>query len=132
MEQILFWININKKKIITWLFIGVIFVFYSSFLLYVFVDILMLKLHYASIVVGEICIVSRFLINHFFIFDNDKIFQALIKFHIASIGGLIIWWLILNTLNFFGIHYLVASIVAVMFSTFVNFTTSFFWVWHEK
>jgi hypothetical protein len=43
-----------------------------------------------------------------------------------------VWWGATNLLNLWGVHYLLASVLAVGFSTGFSLAANFYWIWHKK
>jgi len=134
MRKLLFeWLFINKKKIIQWLVSGVGLFLFCNLILYLFVDIIKVKLFISSIIVAEIGLLIRFIINQKIIFKSkNNFFVHLLKFHSASLMSFLLWIGLINYLNFIGLHYLYSSLIAIIISTSVNFLFHFFWIWKEK
>lgn len=127
------WIINNKKEIIFWIITGFLMMFLTTFFLFIFVDIFKINLLLSTFITAELSLIIRFLINDKMIFKSNNAFGiSLLKFHIASASGFIIWWSITNLLSSFGIYYLYSSIIAVFFSTLFNFSTNFFWIWKKN
>lgn len=121
------------KKIILWLFYGVITTFLSTILLFYLVDISKIDLPLASALSGEISLLIRYLMNNFLIFESKNLGMIkLLKFHVAMLLGFSIWWSITNILSFIGLHYIVAALTATLISTLINLGTNFKWVWRKN
>ena len=134
MRKLLFeWLFINKKKIIQWLVSGVGLFLFCNLILYLFVDIIKVKLFISSIIVAEIGLLIRFIINQKIIFKSkNNFFVHLLKFHSASLMSFLLWIGLINYLNFIGLHYLYSSLIAIIISTSVNFLFHFFWIWNGE
>jgi putative flippase GtrA len=127
------WILENKKDIYYWLLTGFFMFFITTFILYIFVEYLFIRLSIATFLSAEISIILRFYINHKIIFNSNKnILSSLINFHIASALALLIWWGSTNWLALIGVYYIYASIISLVLTTIVNFLSNFFWVWKKK
>ena len=128
------WLMNNQKKIYYWIASGFAMLFVSTAILYLFVDILKIKLLLATFLTAECALIIRFVINQRIIFksSSENLTKQFLQFHIASASAFFVWWSATNLLAFNDIHYLVASLVAVGFSTGVNFFTNFFWVWKNE
>ena len=133
-QDIRLWLIHNRKKITYWLISGFFMLFVSTLILYILVDYLEIKLLVATIVSAEITLLIRFLINQKVIFKSadGNILRPLIRFHLASASAFIIWWGTTNLLAYNNIHYIYASVIAVAFSSGINFMTNFLWVWKNE
>tara|TARA_B100000768_G_scaffold180973_1_gene202391 strand:- start:3244 stop:3654 length:411 start_codon:yes stop_codon:yes gene_type:complete len=131
--SLLEWFLNNKRIIFIWLITGFLVFFFTTFLLYIFVDHLFIKLSVATLLSAELAIILRFYINHKIIFNSNKpILSSFFNFHLAGGLGLIVWWISTNGLAFIGIYYIYASLIALVLTTAVNFITNFFWIWRKK
>lgn len=127
------WLKHNQKSITAWLAVGFSMVFISTFILYLFVDILKIKLAIATFLTAEIALILRFLINHKYIFKTTRSsYWLFLQFHIASASAFLIWWSATNILAFFNVYYIYASLLAVGFSTGFNFLSNFLWIWKDE
>lgn len=101
-------------------------------LLYVLVGILGLPFAIAPLISAEACILLRFLANDRWVFGHRRpSWSRLGKYHLAAAGGFAAWWLISNALVQVGVHYLLASALAIAGSVSVGLMSNFAWVWRR-
>jgi putative flippase GtrA len=123
----------NRGKLLRWFAAGLAFMGISTALLYGFVDLLGLSVPVGSMLSAEASTLLRFFINHYWVFGlRNPTIGDCIQYHIANAGAFAIWWITANTLTLFGMHYLLAGIVAVGCSTMFSFSTNFFWIWRKS
>jgi putative flippase GtrA len=116
-----------------WWIVGLAFTAGGLGVLYVLHGVLGLSLIAATSVGSEALLLIRFLINDRWVFGNPRpTWKRLWQFHVASAGGGIIWWVVANLLPRFGIHYLLAAIVATACSVLFSMATNFFWIWRGR
>ena len=53
------------------------------------------------------------------------------EYHVANALGFAIWWSAAIALKFVGVHYLVASVLAMFFSVGFSLASNFFWIWRK-
>jgi putative flippase GtrA len=105
----------------------------SSAFLYAFVDWLALPVPIATLLTAEACTLLRFLVNHYWVFgQSSPTLKQCTQYHIATAGAFVTWWTISNALVWFGVQYLLASLLAVPFSAVVNLLGGFLWVWRKQ
>ena len=108
--------------------------FFSTITLYILVDLFSVSLIIATFLCAEIALLIRFLVNQKIIFrvSGGGLIRPLIKFHAASASAFIVWWGVTNLLAYMNIYYIYASILAVGFSSGINFLTNFLWIWKNE
>jgi putative flippase GtrA len=126
-------ISQNRGKLLRWFAAGLAFMGISTALLYGFVDLLGLSVPVGSMLSAEASTLLRFFINHYWVFGlRNPTFSNCVQYHIANAGAFALWWVTANALTLFGMHYLLAGIVAVACSTLLSFSTNFFWIWRKR
>jgi len=116
-----------------WLVVGIGFTFVGTPMLYVFRSGLSLPLPIATVLVGELTILPRFLINDRWVFGYAwPSWLRLGQYHVASIGGFTVWWAATNLLSRLGVHYLIASLIGTGGSVGLSILTNFVWIWRAR
>lgn len=127
------WFNYNRYKILYWLISGAFLVLVTNLILFIFVDLYNLSLKMSTIITGEIGILLRFIVNQYLIFKKkDLLLKSLWNFHLSSFLAYIIWVVATNYFASLGINYLIASLLAILFSMITNFVLNFFWIWKKE
>ena len=103
----------------------------NSGVLYLLHEWLRLALLLASPLAVEMAILNNFFWNNLWTFRARSIeLPRLAKFNLVSLGGLVITTSILYVLaEHYGLHYLVANLIAIGVATLWNFTLNLFWTW---
>ena len=123
----------NRDKLLRWFAAGLAFMGISTALLYGFVDLLGFSVPVGSMLSAEASTLLRFFINHYWVFGlRNPTISNCVQYHIANAGAFALWWITANALTLFGMHYLLAGIVAVACSTLFSFSTNFFWIWRKR
>lgn len=124
------WLRDRRK--VRWLILGAAATGVNFGALYVLVDLLKVPFFLAPIFSAEIIIVLRFLANDRWVFGHPRpSWRRLGEYHMAVAGGFVVWWGISNLLVYFGVHYLLASLLAIGGSLTVNFASNFYWIWRQ-
>jgi putative flippase GtrA len=120
-------------SLLRWLCAGLAFMGINTALLYLFVQHLGLKVPIATLIGAEICTLLRYVINELWVFRSGRLsWLKLWQYHLANGTAFLVWWISANILNQLGVHYLLASILAVGFSTTISLASNFFWIWRAK
>jgi dolichol-phosphate mannosyltransferase len=115
-----------------WWVVGLAFFGTGTGLLYVCVGLLGMPLLAATVLSAEINQLIRFFITDRWVFGHRRpTWNRLWQFHVASVGGALIWWAVTNILSRFGIHYLIASVAGTGCSVFFSMWTNFLWIWRR-
>lgn len=118
---------------VRWMIVGAAATALNFGLLYLFVDVIGIPFIIAPIFSAEIGIVLRFLANDRWVFGHTRpSWRRLGEYHLAIAGGFAIWWLTSNALVFLGVHYLLASLLAIAASIGINAATNFGWIWRRR
>jgi putative flippase GtrA len=116
-----------------WLATGLVFMGITSFILYLSVDIGGLSVAVGSVVAAEVATLLRFWVNEFWVFrSRSPSWMKLGQFHIANAGATAVWWVATNLLDRAGLNHLLASILAVGFSTGISMGVNFLWIWRKQ
>ncbi len=125
--------NQNRGKLLRWFAAGLAFMGISTALLYGFVDLLGLSVPIATLLTAEASTLLRFFVNHYWVFGlHNPTIRNCVQYHIANAGAFVLWWVTANVLTLLGMHYLLAGIAAVAFSTLFSLSTNFFWIWRKR
>jgi putative flippase GtrA len=123
----------TPMRLLRWLGAGLAFMALSSLFLYLTVDVFGMPVPLATLVTAETCTVLRFLVNHYWVFGQRRpTLKQCLEYHVAIAGAFAAWWIVANVLTALGVHYLLAGILAVPFSTVFNLLTSFLWIWSHR
>jgi len=57
--------------------------------------------------------------------------EAAWPYHVANALGFAVWWSAANLLKSVGVHYLVASVLAIVFSVGFGLVSNFLWIWRN-
>lgn len=103
----------------------------NMFLLFLLHDGLRLRLLLASPIAVEASILNNFFWNNLWTFQSGQFRLArLAKFNLVSLGGMAITTGLLYFLaEHYGLHYLLANLIAIGVATFWNFALNFLWTW---
>jgi putative flippase GtrA len=85
----------------------------------------------ATLVAAEVLILAKFLLNDRFVFGHAfPTPLRLVRYHGASAGALLVYWLVINALTLLaGVVYVAAFVVGTAAAFTWSFVTNFLWVW---
>ena len=119
--------------LIRWATVGLIFMAFSTGLLYVLVRWMGLNVPVATFICAEVCTILRYGVNTAWVFHGGSLsWIGLWKYHVANAAAFSIWWVGANGQHLMGMNYLLASVLAVGFSTGFSFASNYYWVWRMK
>jgi len=119
-------------KVVRWLAVGVVFAAVGLGLLKLMAGVLGWPYILATLLSGEIGTILRFLVVDRWVFRHPRpTLTRLWQYHVANALGFGIWWSVANLLEAAGVHYLVASVLAMFFSVGVNMLSNFWWIWRK-
>ncbi|HEX7632365.1 MAG TPA: GtrA family protein [Lacunisphaera sp.] len=119
--------------VVRWLLAGLAFMGLTSLFLYVFVDQLGTSVMVGTLLSLEASTLLRFYVNEKWVFASHNLsWRRLGQYHVANAGASAVWWVAANLLNHFGVHHLLAAVLAVGLSTGVSMASNFLWVWRAK
>jgi putative flippase GtrA len=123
----------GHSPLVRWMLAGGVFMGLSTLFLYLAVGLLGMLVLVGTLVTAELCTILRYLVNDHWVFGHRKpSWRRLIQYHVANGAAFVIWWVATNLMNVLGVHYLLAGILAVGFSTGFSMGTNFFWIWRKK
>ncbi|MHB1414769.1 MAG: GtrA family protein [Chloroflexota bacterium] len=121
----------DTRRIAKFALVGVTGMIVNTAVLYLGHDVGQLPLLIASVLAVETAILNNFLWNNLWTFSQrDFTWERLAKFNLVSLGGLVITVTILYALvQWFGLYYLVANLLAISVATGWNFMINSIWTW---
>lgn len=120
----------DMGSLVRWFLVAFGSVFLGLGILYTLIDGFGLSVWLGSILCAEIGTLFRFVLNEHFVFRTaGSLWERLVKYHLANIGGYLIWLATINLTNAFGIHYLIGSVMGMAASMTWSIVTNFGWVW---
>ncbi len=115
-----------------WLAVGVLFAGLGIGLLKLLAGVLMWPYALATFCSGEISTLLRFLVVDRWVFGHRRpTGTRLWQYHVANAVGFGVWWSAANLLKSAGVHYLLASVLAMFFSVGFGFVSNFLWIWRK-
>jgi putative flippase GtrA len=116
-----------------WLLLGVTASLLELGLLRLLYEGLTWPLPLATIVAAEVLIIAKFLANDRLVFDYPwPNLARLIRYHGASAGALVVYWVVLNALSLAaGVPYVAAFVVGTAAAFTWSLITNFLWVWEQ-
>lgn len=120
-------------SVVRWLAAGLAFMGVTSAFLFLFVDLLGASVGAGTLFALEASTLLRFYVNERWVFASTTMsWRRLGQYHVANAGASAVWWVATNLLNHYGVHHLLAAVLAVGFSTGVSMASNFLWVWRAK
>lgn len=91
------------------------------------------SLSVATITSAELCTITRYLINDYWVFGNPRpTWKRCWEYHVANATSFFVWCFIIIALGEkLGVDHRLAAILATVMSVFVSMTTNFLWVWRS-
>jgi putative flippase GtrA len=121
-----------SPKVVRWIAVGFVFAGVGLGLLKLLAGVLAWPYTVATFCSGEICTVLRFLVVDRWVFNHrTPTWKRLWQYHVANALGFGVWWSAANLLQAVGVHYLLASVLAMFFSVGFNMLSNFFWIWRK-
>jgi putative flippase GtrA len=121
------------EAMVRWWIVGTAFLVWGLGVLYVLKAYGGLPLLLATAVTAETGTILRFFVNDRWVFGYRRpTFRRLWQYQLANAGGFVIWLSVSNLLPAFGVHYLVASVLATATSVGFSLCTNFLWVWRKR
>ena len=120
-----------RRRVVGWFLLGLTASVLELGLLRVLVDTLQVNLPLATAVAAEVLILFKFLLNDRLVFNHAwPTLGRLVRYHGASAGALVVYWLVVNALSLFlGVLYVAAFVVGTAAAFAWSFLTNFLWVW---
>lgn len=102
-------------------------------LLFLLMDLAGMQVVFGTLLSAEICTILRFLVNDRWVFGHPcPTRRRLLQYHVANATAFGVWWGATNALNLWGIHYLLAAVMAVGCSMGFSIAANFLWIWHKR
>jgi putative flippase GtrA len=121
------------KSVARWWVVGLLFTAWSTGVLYVVISRWRWSVPVGTFTTAEVGTVLRFLVNDRWVFGHPRpTLRRFWQYHLANAGGFVIWWSVCNVLPLYGIHYLIASLLATGCSVALSMLTNFLWIWRRK
>jgi len=123
----------QPRRVFRWVLLGVTASLLELALLHGLYDGLLWPLPIATAVAAEVLILVKFLANDRFVFGHPwPNFTRLVRYHGASAGALVVYWLVLNALSLLGgVPYVAAFVVGTAAAFAWSLITNFVWVWEQ-
>ena len=121
----------HTRRVSAWFLLGLAASLVELALLRLLVEVVGWPLPIATAAAAEVLILVKFLVNDRFVFGYALPTPArLVKYHGASAGALIVYWIVVNALAaLLGVAYVLAFIVGSGAAFGWSFLTNFLWVW---
>ncbi len=122
------------RKFVKFCIVGATGVVVNSAILFLLHDLLDLSLLIASPIAVEFAILNNFVWNNFWTFRTQGMqLERLAKFNLVSLGGLAITTGVLVLLvEYTGMYYLLANLIAICVAMTWNFGINFLWTWRQR
>jgi putative flippase GtrA len=123
----------QTKRVASWLVLGLTGSVLELGLLRGLLEGLLWSLPVATAVAAEVLIVIKFLVADRWVFRHPRPTLArLMRYHGASAGALLVYWLVINWLGLVvGMLYVFAFIVGTAAAFVWSLLTNFLWVWAQ-
>ena len=121
----------GRRRLLGWFVLGLTASLLELALLRGLYELLQWPLPIATAVAAEALILVKFLLNDRLVFNHSApTFGRLVRYHGASAGALVVYWLLVNALSLFlGVVYIVAFVVGTAAAFTWSLVTNFLWVW---
>jgi putative flippase GtrA len=124
--------NFCHSPLFRWLAAGVAFIFVNSIFMVGLLEYFKLQALWATLISAELCNILRFFVNEHWVFNGiGPVWKRFLQYHVAIAGSFVAWMISANLLIYWGMHYLLASALAVGISTLVSMASNFLWVWRK-
>jgi putative flippase GtrA len=123
----------QPRRVLRWALLGITASLVELGLLHALYDGLTWPLPIATATAAEVLILAKFLTNDRFVFGHSwPTLPRLVRYHGASLGALVVYWLVLNALSLIGGMPYVAAFVFGTAAAFAwSLITNFAWVWEQ-
>lgn len=123
----------QSRRVVRWFGMGVVGSLIELGLLRVLFENLGWPLAVATAVAAEVLILAKFALADRWIFGHPwPAWHRLLRYHGASAGALVVYWLVINGLaDFVGLPYVVAFVLGTAAAFGWSLVTNFLWVWAQ-
>lgn len=120
-------------RVLRWLAVGVGTMLVNLTLLAALVDLARWPVPGATLAVAATGMVLRFLANDRLVFGHRRpTWARFAAYAIATGGSSCAGYVLVNTLVWLGVYYLLAALVVAACSVTLNLATNFLWVWRSR
>ena len=119
------------RRVAGWFVLGVSAALVELGVLRLLYEVLGWPLAVATVVAAEVLILSKFLIADRWVFNHPwPAWDRLLRYHGASAGALVVYWLVINGLAALaGLPYVVGFVLGTGAAFTWSLLTNFLWVW---
>ncbi len=123
----------QSRRLGGWLVIGVAATVVELGLLRLLYESLDWSLPVATAVAAEVLILAKFLAADHWVFGHARpALRRLLRYHGASVGALVVYWLVINALaEVLGLPYVAGFVVGTGAAFTWSLVTNFLWVWAQ-
>jgi putative flippase GtrA len=123
----------HTRRLATWFAIGLTASLLELAFLRLLIEGAVWPLPVATAVAAEVFIVVKFLTADRLVFRHAwPTMVRLVRYHGASAGALVVYWVAVNALSLFGgVPYVAAFLIGTGVAFLWSLVTNFFWVWAE-
>ena len=123
----------QSRRVGGWFIIGVTASLLELALLRVLYESLVWPLPVATAVAAEVLILVKFFTADHWVFGHSRpTLKRLARYHGASAGALVVYWLVINGLaELLGVPYVAAFVVGTGAAFTWSLVTNFLWVWAQ-
>jgi putative flippase GtrA len=123
----------QSRRVAGWFLLGATASLVELALLRVLYEGLLWPLPVATAVAAEVLILVKFLVADRWVFGHPvPTLRRLIRYHGASAGALVVYWIVVNALGLMaGFPYVAAFIVGTTAAFVWSLATNFLWVWAQ-
>jgi putative flippase GtrA len=124
----------GRRRLASWFLLGVTASLLELALLRGLYEGLQWPLPIATAVAAEVLIVVKFLLNDRLVFNHTwPTLGRLVRYHGASAGALVVYWLVVNGLGLLlGVEYVIAFLAGTTAAFTWSLLTNFLWVWRVE
>ena len=120
------------RRLLRWLGVGGYFALLTLGLLKLLAGVFAWPYTLATFCAGETCIALRFLAVDRWVFGHHRpTWRRFWQYQAANVLGLGIWWTAANLLQSAGVNYLLAPVLASLFSGGFSLCANFLWIWRK-
>ena len=121
----------QTRRVACWVLIGLTASLVELALLRLLYEILQWPLPLATATAAEALIVAKFLVADRWVFGHPSpTVERLIRYHGASAGAFVVYWLVVNGLGVLvGLPYVAAFLLGTAAAFAWSFMSNFLWVW---
>ncbi|ACB75005.1 GtrA family protein [Opitutus terrae] len=124
--------RVGRDRRARWFIVATVFTVFGLGLLKLLVGVLHWPYAVSTFVQSETCNLLRFFVNDRWVFGRRRpTWRRLVQYHVANALGFAVWWAGANALKAIGVHYLLASVLAMAGSFGVSWMTNFYWIWRK-